>query len=87
MTSPPEGAPATTAPPVNPELFAYPRNGQSQEQQSRDRYECHKWASGQSGFDPTQPLGGVAASEADARRGDYQRAEKTCLEGRGYSVN
>ena len=87
VTAPPEGAPATTSPPVSPELFAYPRNGQSQEQQSRDRYESHRWANGQSGFDPTQPLGGVDASEADARRGDYQRAEKTCLEGRGYSVN
>jgi hypothetical protein len=84
---PPDGAPASTTPPTNPELFAYPKNGQNREQQASDRYECHKWASTQSGFDPTQPLGGVAAAEADARRADYQRAEKTCLEGRGYSVN
>jgi hypothetical protein len=84
---PPDAAAATTAPPVNPDLYAYPRNGQSPEQQSTDRYECHRWASSQSGFDPTQPLGGVSAADADARRADYQRAQKTCLEGRGYSVN
>jgi hypothetical protein len=32
--------------------FAYPNGGQSQEQQSRDRYECHQWAVAQVGFDP-----------------------------------
>jgi hypothetical protein len=84
---PPDAAPATTAPPTSPEIYAYPKNGQSTEQQSTDRYECHRWASSQSGFDPTQPLGGVAAADADARRADYQRAQKACLEGRGYSVN
>jgi hypothetical protein len=88
VSAPPrDTAPTTMAPPSSPELYAYPKNGQTQEQQSGDRYDCHKWASGQSGFDPTQPLGGVAATEADARRADYQRAEKACLEGRGYSVN
>jgi len=86
-TPPPDAAPATTAPPTSPEIYAYPKNGQSAEQQSNDRYECHRWASSQSGFDPTEPLGGVAAADADARRADYQRAQKACLEGRGYSVN
>jgi len=86
-TPPSDAAPATTSPPSKPELYAYPSNGQSQDQQDADRYECHKWASGQSDFDPTQPLGGVSAADADARRADYQRAQKTCLEGRGYSVN
>jgi hypothetical protein len=84
---PPDAASATAAPPVSPEIYAYPKNGQSPEQQSTDRYECHRWASSQSGFDPTQPLGGVPAADSDARRTDYQRAQKACLEGRGYSVN
>ena len=84
---PPDAAAATTTPPTGPEIYAYPRNGQSPEQQSTDRYECHRSASSQSGFDPTQRLGGVAAGDADARRADYQRAQKACLEGRGYSVN
>lgn len=84
---PPDAAPATTSPPTSPDVYAYPKNGQSQQQQDTDRYECHRWASNQSGFDPTQPLGGVSAAEAGTRRADYQRAQKTCLEGRGYSVN
>jgi hypothetical protein len=33
--------------------FAYPKGGQSQEQQSKDRFECHQWAVSQVGFDPT----------------------------------
>lgn len=33
--------------------FAYPNGGQSQEQQSKDRFECHQWAVNQVGFDPT----------------------------------
>ena len=36
------------------ELYIYPNKGQSQEQQSRDRYECHLWAVQQSGYDPTR---------------------------------
>ena len=38
--------------------FAYPNAGQSEQQQSKDRYECHQWAVSQTGFDPTtaQPL-------------------------------
>ena len=36
-------------------VFAYPNNNQSQEQQSRDRYECHSWAVQQTGFDPSNP--------------------------------
>ena len=36
------------------ELYIYPNKGQSQEQQSRDRYECHLWAVQQTGYDPTK---------------------------------
>jgi hypothetical protein len=37
-------------------VIAYPMHGQSPDQQSRDRYECHLWAVQQSGFDPTQQV-------------------------------
>jgi len=74
------------APATNQDLFIYPKNGQSEEQQSKDRYECHSWAASQSGFDPTQPLGGVDESQAAGKRADYQRAQTACLEARGYSV-
>ena len=35
------------------QVFAYPNLGQSEEQQSRDRFECHQWSVSQTGFDPT----------------------------------
>lgn len=82
-----ESAAATQSPSAqSSDLFIYPKNGQSEEQQARDRYECHSWAASQSGFDPTQPLGGVSESEATGKRADYQRAMQACLEARGYSV-
>ncbi len=36
-------------------VYAYPRAGQSQEQQQRDEFECHRWATGQTGYDPRNP--------------------------------
>lgn len=68
------------------DLFIYPKNGQSEEQQATDRYECHRWASDQTSFDPTRSGGGVDDSERAAKRDDYQRAQTACLEARGYSV-
>jgi hypothetical protein len=32
--------------------YFYPDRGQSRDRQSRDQYECHQWAVGQTGFDP-----------------------------------
>jgi len=73
-------------PPQGEDIFVYPQQGQSPEQQANDRYECHKWASSQTGFDPTQAGGGVAPDQTVARGEDYRRAMRACLEGRGYSV-
>jgi hypothetical protein len=88
VVEPPGNVQASTSAPgkTSSDLFIYPKNGQSEEQQSKDKYECHSWASSQSGFDPTQPLGGVAEDQAAAKRADYQRAQQACLEARGYSV-
>jgi hypothetical protein len=132
------------------ELYVYPKEGQSEEQQSQDRGECHAWAVKQTGHDPSAPqpsagaqqapqgqavrgaaagaalgaIGGAIAGNAGkgaaigagvgggagALRGAkqrqaqaeqqqqqqaaqqkgkeaYDRALKTCLEGRGYTVN
>ena len=87
----PPGAPAdqasmTTQPPPSDDLYIYPQSGQTEEQQSNDKYECHKWASSQAGFDPTQSLGCVSPDQVASKRADYQRAMRACLEGRGYSV-
>jgi hypothetical protein len=88
VTRPPanESAESASPPSGSDEAFVYPKSGQSESQQSDDRYECHAWAVQQSGFDPTRPNGGVAGTEIESRRADYRRAEGACLEGRGYSV-
>lgn len=36
------------------DVYVYPTTGQSDEQLAQDRYDCHSWAVGESGFDPTQ---------------------------------
>jgi hypothetical protein len=86
VVEPPGEAAASTEPPPPEDVFMYPRDGQSAEQQATDRYECHRWAADQTGFDPTRPEGGVAGGDARGRRGEYFRAMTACLEGRGYSV-
>ncbi|MET0498476.1 MAG: DUF6515 family protein [Steroidobacteraceae bacterium] len=88
VTEPPasESSATVAAPATNTDVFIYPKNGQSEQQQATDRYECHSWAKKQTGFDPTQPLGGVDESQSAAKRADYQRAEGACLEARGYTV-
>ncbi len=73
---------AATAPAAQDKLFAYPKNGQSADQQAKDRYECHRFAVTQTGFDPTQAGGGALP----AKREDYRHAERACLEGHGYAV-
>jgi hypothetical protein len=73
----PAGAPE---PVVNGDrLYAYPLNGQTPEQQARDRYDCHVWATDQSGVDPSRTM-------TTAQSADYDRAMTACLSGRGYSV-
>jgi len=83
------GAPPPAPGAAHPEgedIYVYPQQGQSLDQQANDRYECHKWASSQTGFDPTQAGGGVAPDQTVTRGEDYKRAMRACLEGRGYSV-
>jgi hypothetical protein len=71
----------------SPNLIAYPKNGQSDTQQTTDETECRTWATAQSGFDPNQsaPVPG-ASTGSNTKRSDYMRAQAACLEGRGYSV-
>jgi hypothetical protein len=74
-------------------LFMYPKAGQSNEQQTKDREECGRWAAAEAGYDPTtradSPAGnasGEKAADLSAKRSDCLRAQRTCLEGRNYSV-
>lgn len=57
-----------------PQIFMYPKNGQSEEQQSTDKRECQKWASDQAG-------------QSGENSSDFRRALAACVEGRGYSAN
>jgi hypothetical protein len=40
--------------PPSAQVYFYPRAGQTNEQQSRDHYECYNWAVDRTGFDPGQ---------------------------------
>jgi hypothetical protein len=92
IVNPPPGADQPGAAPAGPgpapadNVYIYPKNGQTADQQAADRYECHDWAKNQTGFDPTQPGGGVGPGDNGSKREQYQRAMGACLEARGYSV-
>jgi hypothetical protein len=94
QVAPPEGLISGGAPAPgqgSADLYAYPKNGQSAEQQARDKQECRDWAAAQSSNG--QPAaGGAAGAIASASPASPQsgainlRAQAACLEGRGYSV-
>jgi hypothetical protein len=74
----PAAAPSAAAPPADSgavagQIFMYPKNGQSPEQQATDKAQCQQWAQ--------QQAGQVAQNASD-----YQRAMVACVEGRGYSA-
>jgi hypothetical protein len=73
------------------ELFAYPKNGQSAEQQAQDKQQCRTWADAQTGYDTTQTPTSAAENMNGAasltHRQESLRAQAACLQGRGYSVN
>jgi len=48
----PSASPAPKAPLT--QVYFYPKEGQTTEQQSRDHYECYNWAVQQTGLDPSQ---------------------------------
>jgi hypothetical protein len=66
-------------------VFAYPRNGQSSEQQASDRYECYLFGVAQSGFDP-MVSSGVPPAQTAGRQSEFDRAQAACFDGRGYTV-
>jgi hypothetical protein len=85
VVEPPKGE-VVQAPQPEEKLFIYPREGQSEKQQSDDRYECHRWAVDETHFDPTQPPGSVPEAEVSKKYGEYRRAMGACLDARGYTV-
>lgn len=54
------------------QVYAYPNAGQSEQQQSQDRFECHQWSVAQSGFDPsTAPPLSARPTPPPPPRGGY----------------
>jgi hypothetical protein len=93
VVEPPQGEVSETPPGTEPseesaenKMFIYPRKGQSEEQQDKDRYECHTWAVGQTNFDPTRNPSGIPINQIMQKRSDYQRAMASCLDARGYTA-
>ena len=91
---PPSALSPQGPPPVPPaggqtsgiQLFIYPRQGQNEKKQADDRFDCHRWAVGQAGYDPTKPAVGMPEAQTLPKYSDYKRAMSACLEGRGYTV-
>jgi hypothetical protein len=86
VPAPQQGRAAAGQVTVEDGLTVSANEGQTSDQQRQDRYECHSWAVGQTGFDPSLPGGGVAPAKNAARRSNYQRAMAACLEAHGYTV-
>jgi hypothetical protein len=82
-TAAPGSAPSDYGPSggAGADVYVYPRNGQSDQQTSTDRFECHTWAVTQTGFDPTRSAPSGTGSSAE-----YRRAMVACLDARGYSA-
>jgi len=78
----PYGAEDAMAEATQGRLYVYPNSGQSEEQQARDRYDCHLWAVSESGIDPTSEETQYSEGEQD----DYKRAITACLEAKDYTV-
>jgi hypothetical protein len=90
VVEPPKGEVNTAAPQADQtpasQIFIYPRQGQNEKKQADDRYECHRWAVSQTGYDPTKPPANLPEAQMIQKRADYQRASAACLDGRGYTV-
>ena len=79
----PPMSPQQSSSPSSPQsFFVYPREGQTQKEMMTDRQECNDWATGQTGPDPAR-----SRTSSPQRSADFQRAVRTCLEGKGYTVN
>jgi outer membrane lipoprotein SlyB len=62
ITQPAPGSAAAKSNAALTQVYFYPKAGQSNEQQSRDHYDCYNWAVTQTGFDP-----GITAMRPEQR--------------------
>ena len=80
-----EMAPEGAAPGSHP--YAYPKNGQSLQQQAQDRQACGTWARSPAGANTGNMAGAGNDHDLGSSTMDYHRALLACLTGRGYSVD
>ena len=85
VTLPAAATTTTDTAPPSAELFAYPKNGQSEAQQAQDKAECRDWA-GRQQSSATAPSGAQPGAPQPLSQVDALRAQTACLEGRGYTV-
>ena len=67
------------APAAAQQMYIYPTQNQSPDQQNRDRYECHTWAVQQTGVDPTNPQMAMAPPPREAQQGGLLRDRKSVV--------
>ncbi len=77
--------PASAQQPANGpyDVAFYPVNGQTPEQIQQDRYDCQRWSTDQSGFDPRTASYAPAQAVVD----QYRQSLANCLASRGYQIN
>jgi hypothetical protein len=68
-------------------LSLTPNNGQTSEQQARDRYDCYRAALAQTGFDPLHPKSGTPTAQAMQQESAYDQLRNACLQAHGYTVH
>ena len=61
---------------MSTDFFIYPTKGQTAEQISKDKYECHEWAKQQTGIDPLRVATGVQAEKVEKRGGAFGGAAR-----------
>lgn len=76
----PVSSPPPTAPTPGESLYVYPKSGQTASQIASDRSECTKWATSQTGYDPSKP------TSSNLAYSDFKRAFSACMEAHGYTV-
>lgn len=63
------------------QIFVYPKQGQSEDQMGRDKYECHTWASNQTGYDPTNTYSSSQTTTAAPQKPRQGGALRGALKG------
>ena len=60
-----------------PQLYAYPKKGQTAQQQATDKQECNGWASAQTGLNPTTGATGAAPTAPSNGNASQTKPDQT----------